>query len=108
MGTTQYTGLQPVTGGTQAIAATSSTAVSITISAASAASATQPYPNYVVFIAETNDIRWRDDGTAPTATSGMYLPKNTYFFYDGPPQNLKFITTAGSATIDVALYRAGP
>ena len=29
------------------------------------------------------DIRWRDDGTAPTATVGMIIPMNTSLLYAG-------------------------
>jgi len=106
MGSTTYTGLWAVPGGTQALSATSSTAVGVTITAASAASALWTAPNYAFIVAETTSVRWRDDGTDPTATVGVLLPTNTGFEYDGELSKLKFISTGAQAIVTVAQYRA--
>ena len=34
-------------------------------------------PAIAIIIAEAQGVRWRDDGTAPTASVGMPLPVNT-------------------------------
>lgn len=90
------------------ISATSSTAVSLStfIAAASAASATLSYPKYALILPETQAIRWRDDGTAPTAaiSGGFPLAVNTPMEYDGELNKLQFIAQAGTATINVVLY----
>lgn len=55
---------------------------------------------------ETNNIRWRDDGTAPTASVGMLLlPTDDYLFYTGSLSTFQVIPVTGSATLDVAYYR---
>ncbi len=93
------------------IAATSSAAVALTSTsaqAASAASAWRPIPNYAIIRPETGSIRWRDDGTAPTAavSGGFPLNVNETLEYDGEIGKFQFITTAGSATVNVNLYNA--
>lgn len=92
------------------ISATSSTAIALSasITAASAASATRPIPNYALIIAETQAIRWRDDGTAPTAaiSGGMPLAVGTPMEYDGEINKFQFISQAGTATVNVTLYNA--
>ena len=94
--------------GYQPISATSSTAVSITIAAASAASATRTDPTFALITPETSAIRWRDDGTAPTAavSGGFPLAVGQTLEYDGPLRNIQFIAQAGTSTVNVALYRA--
>ena len=58
--------------------------------------------------AEAAGVRWRDDGTAPTATVGMILPAN------GPPMifsgaaelaAVAFILQSGSPILDISYYR---
>lgn len=92
------------------IAATSSTAVAVSsfIAAASAASATLSYPNFALIRPETGNIRWRDDGTAPTAAVSGGFPLNVgeTLEFDGEIGKLQFITTAGSTTVNVNLYNA--
>ena len=61
--------------------------------------------NYGFFVCETADVRWRDDGTNPTATVGELLPAGQEMEYDGPLNKLKFISATGStATIDASYY----
>lgn len=52
----------------------------------------------------SKDIRWRDDGVAPTASVGMPVTAGTYLSYDGDLKNIKFIETAASAEINVTYY----
>lgn len=61
-------------------------------------------PTFALIIAETQDVRWRDDGTAPTASVGMPLAKGTMLQYDGDLANIKFIEQTGSAKLNVSYY----
>lgn len=58
-----------------------------------------------VVIAESQTVRWRDDGTNPTASVGMPLTVNSPMVYTGPLASLKFIQTTASATLNIAYYR---
>lgn len=60
--------------------------------------------NFALIVAEAQDVRWRDDGTAPTATIGMLLKTGVIFQYDGDLSKIKFIETAGSAKVNVSYY----
>lgn len=57
-----------------------------------------------VVIAETQDVRWRDDGTNPTASVGVVLKKDTVYTFDVLSAALRFIETAASAKLNVAYY----
>ena len=58
----------------------------------------------VMIQAETQSIRWRDDGTAPTTTVGMLLAVGDTLFYTGKSKNLRLIETTASAKANVAYY----
>lgn len=76
-------------------------------SLSSAATLTVPDgANFCVFDCESQSVRWRDDGTAPTASVGMQLPTATSFSYDGDLTAIQFIQTAASAKLNVSYYRA--
>jgi hypothetical protein len=67
---------------------------------------TPPTGATVCFIqAEGNPVRWRDDGTAPTASAGQLLPLNTLLTYSAALSAVRFIPTTGSSTLDVGCYR---
>jgi hypothetical protein len=53
---------------------------------------------------ETKDVRWRDDGTAPTASVGMPLVVGTTLNYDGDLNRIRFIQTEASAAINISYY----
>ncbi len=62
--------------------------------------------------AETKDVRWRDDGVAPTAAIGNILGgpvpgavENEGMWYRGDLSKLRFIETAASAKLNVSYYR---
>ncbi len=59
--------------------------------------------------AEDQDVRWRDDGTDPTAAIGMILHEDDeaglLFWYWGDLSAIKFFETAGSAKLNVSYYR---
>lgn len=61
-------------------------------------------PTYVVIIAETQGVRWRDDGAAPTASVGMPLDPGVPLEYDGDLNRIRFIQVAASAKLNVSYY----
>lgn len=61
-------------------------------------------PTFALIIAEGKDVRWRDDGTAPTASVGMPLAVGVPLQYDGDLTNIKFIETAASAKLNISYY----
>lgn len=54
--------------------------------------------------AESQDVRWRDDGTNPTSTSGMTIAAGTILPYTGNLSAIKFIEAAASAKVSVSYY----
>lgn len=54
--------------------------------------------------AEGQAIRWRDDGTAPTATVGMRLAVGGELYYDGELSKLKLIEEVVGAKANVTYY----
>jgi len=62
-------------------------------------------PIQAVIICENQGIRWRDDGTAPTASVGMPIAVGTVFVYDGDLNRLRFIQQAATATINIGYYK---
>lgn len=54
---------------------------------------------------ETQSVRMRDDGTAPTASIGLLLPSAGPWPYSGSLTNIQFIEVTPSATIDYCAYK---
>ena len=82
-------------------------------SLASATQLTLPTPpagsnvGYVVIQCEgagTDSVRWRDDGTAPTASVGMMLDGGQELDYTGDPTMIQFIVDAGSPKLNISYY----
>lgn len=57
-----------------------------------------------VIQAITQNVRWRDDGTNPTATIGMVLASGRDMLYVGDFAKLRFIEVAGTAELNVSYY----
>jgi hypothetical protein len=81
-----------------------------TANTASSASVTSggipPGATMALLQAETADIRWRDDGAAPTTAIGAIIVHgNPPLFYTGTLSALQFIALSGSPLLDVAFYR---
>lgn len=55
---------------------------------------------------EGGSVRYRDDGTAATATLGIPVAAGACFSYAGPLAALSFTAQSGSPTLDVSYYRA--
>lgn len=54
--------------------------------------------------AVTQNVRWRDDGTAPTNGIGMQLAAGRDMLYTGDLQAIQFIEEAASAELNVTYY----
>jgi hypothetical protein len=63
--------------------------------------------NYVYIQVDTQAIRWRDDGTAPTAAIGMQVPVGGTLFYAGTLSAFQLIQVTAGAVVNVSYYR-GP
>ena len=57
-----------------------------------------------LIVASTQNIRWRDDGTNPTASVGMPVLVDTYFTYDGDLNRIRFIEQSSGAVLNVSYY----
>lgn len=58
-----------------------------------------------IFRAETQDIRWRDDGTNPTSTVGLLMSVGDVFMYTGDFSKFKMIETTASAVVQISYYK---
>jgi hypothetical protein len=61
-------------------------------------------PSIAIITAESQAVRWRDDGIAPTATVGMPLASGATLQYDGDLTMIQFIQQTASAKINVTYY----
>lgn len=60
---------------------------------------------YALIQVLTANVRWRDDGTSPTATVGIQIVAgDPPFFYNGEPGDIEFIEEEASAEINVSYY----
>jgi hypothetical protein len=72
---------------------------------ASSTALTVPTGATVAFIAvSTQAVRYRDDGTAPTATVGMPVPAGSQLMYSGSLSAVRFIQQTATATLDISYY----
>lgn len=70
-----------------------------------AASLTVPSgAQFALIQAESQDVRWRDDGTNPTASVGMLLASGETLAYTGPLAAIRLIETTASAKLNVSYY----
>lgn len=60
--------------------------------------------NYALIQAEGDDLRWRDDGTAPTASVGMILPESTDIWYAGDMSAFQAIQINTGGKLNVSYY----
>jgi len=49
-------------------------------------------------------VRWRDDSTDPSATTGVQLDAGQDFWYTGSLSAIRFIESASAAELNVAYY----
>lgn len=66
---------------------------------------------WAVICVETANIRWRDDGVAPTASVGMPLGPTApaaCLDYSGTFNTFQFIAQSGSPVLNVSFYNQAP
>lgn len=72
---------------------------------ASATTLTVPSGSKIALITcESQAVRWRDDGTNPTASVGMELLVGQALLYDGTLSTIAFIQEAATANLNVSYY----
>lgn len=71
---------------------------------AAAVSLTPPAGALVARIVPDGAIRWRDDGTAPTAAVGMPVTADDEFEYSGNLAAIKFIAQSATTNVNVSHY----
>lgn len=59
---------------------------------------------WALIVPETQAVRWREDGTDPTATIGMPLSVAQYFEYTGTRSALRFIEQTAGAVLHASYY----
>lgn len=60
--------------------------------------------NLAIITPQTQAVRYRDDGTDPSATVGMPLAVGATLEYNGDLKKIKFFEQAASAAINVSYY----
>lgn len=58
----------------------------------------------VMLKCETQSVRWRDDGTNPTATDGFGLDAGEEFLYTGKVAKLRFLEVTAGAVLHAGFY----
>lgn len=60
--------------------------------------------SWAVLVAEAQIVRWRDDGSDPSATVGMTLAVGVPYEFTGNLARLKFIEATASAKLNITYY----
>lgn len=61
-------------------------------------------PGYMVVQCNGGVVRWRDDGTAPTASIGMSIADGSEMNYVGDFYAIQFILSSGTPILDISFY----
>ena len=61
-------------------------------------------PRIAIITPETQAVRWRDDGVAPTASVGMPLAAGVTLQYDGDINQIQFIEQTAGAKLNITYY----
>jgi hypothetical protein len=61
-------------------------------------------PAIAIITPESQAVRWRDDGVAPTSTVGMPLAAGVTLQYDGDLTAIKFIEQVSGAKLNITYY----
>lgn len=74
------------------------------VAAATALPSVPAHTRMVLIQPESQNIRWRDDGTNPTAAIGMIIVANDMLMYTGDTSTFKLIEVTGSAKVNITYY----
>lgn len=80
-----------------------SSSTALTVPATGPAGSKQQ-PTLALITPETQAVRWRDDGTAPSASVGMPLAVGVTLQYDGDLTKIRFIEQTASAKLNISYY----
>lgn len=58
-----------------------------------------------LIVVSTANIRYRDDGTAPTASVGAPVLQGQNISYQGDLRKIQFIAQSGSPVLDIVFYK---
>lgn len=97
------TGRRTPAGYQQISAATLATAQNLTLPTLTVGQAGMQV-GYTLIQANGGAIRWRDDGTAPTASVGMLIADGGELTYTGDPTKIKLILSTSTPTADISYY----
>ena len=61
-------------------------------------------PRIAIITPEGQNVRWRDDNVAPTASVGMPLASGVTLQYDGDLSQIQFIETTAGAKLNITYY----
>lgn len=61
-------------------------------------------PMLAIITPVTQAVRYRDDGTNPTASVGQYLAVNVPFYYDGDLKAIRLISATAGAELNISYY----
>jgi hypothetical protein len=81
-----------------------SSAQSLTVPAKDPNTGVNQKPAFALITPETQAVRYRDDGTPPTATVGMPVAVGTTLRYDGDLSKIQFIEQTASAKLNIVYY----
>lgn len=87
--------------GYQQITPNSATALTVP---ARAPDGSKQQATFAIITPEGQNVRWRDDGTDPTASVGMPIYVGTSLLYDGNLTNIKFINMVAGGKVNVSYY----
>jgi hypothetical protein len=77
----------------------------LTLTTNTATGLTVPSPaRFASIVVETQDVRFRDDGTDPTASVGMIIEAGGSLWYNGNINAIKFIEVASGAVVNICYY----
>lgn len=94
------TGIRKPLGYSQILNATLAASTGIVMPALPAGSVV----GFAIIQCQAGTVRWRDDGTAPTAAVGMSIASGGELDYAGDFSALRFISSSGAPILDISLY----
>ena len=81
-----------------------SSAQKLTVPSVDPSTGLNAMPTIALITPETQGVRWRDDGVAPTASVGMPLAAGVTLQYDGDLRKIQFIEQTASAKLNISFY----